>query len=257
MEDVAALKSFKLPPFWANNIALWFTRIEAQFTRHNIQTQKAKFNALICEMEEKVMMEVSDIITNPTEGEEYTKLKEAITTRFHGSEERRIMLVLNSMQLEDSKPSQLYRKMETSAGTALNEKTLKTVWMQRLPNSIQSILAGSDQALDIKTLIEMADRIYAFHQPGTSVSAVQSTSQATEDPIAKLIARIDALESKLTQQHRGRSSSRGNGGGNRQRSASHGGLCYYHHKFKTKAQKCSKPCTWVNRQPSENGSSQN
>lgn len=239
----AVSNRFKLPPFWESNIPLWFIRIEAQFNACKFTSEKAKFNALVAELDERIMTEVSDVIITPIANTEYTSLKEEIIKRFQGSEDKRILSVIHNMQLADATPSQLYRKMETTAGSAVNAVTLKTIWMQRLPSRIQSIIAGNDTAnVDIKVLTAMADRIAVYHQPQDMATA---SVHAVQDPISKLIARIDALETRLSLQSRGRSDARQHG--SRDRSDSRSGLCFYHRRFQAKAKKCEQPCSWSNR----------
>jgi hypothetical protein len=65
----------RLPPFWAERPAVWFTQAEAQFTLAGISSEQTKFYYVISQLEHQYASEVEDIITSPPKCNPYTSLK--------------------------------------------------------------------------------------------------------------------------------------------------------------------------------------
>ena len=57
--------SLKLPPFWANDPAIWFAQIEAQFATKGITQEQTKFSHVISSLQPDVATEVRDLLLNP------------------------------------------------------------------------------------------------------------------------------------------------------------------------------------------------
>lgn len=279
----AATVHFKLPQFWRNNVALWFTKVETQFAISKINSERTRFNYVVAELDEQVMMEVSDVITDAPEGEQYSTLKQTMIDRFGESNENRIKKVLEGLTLGDRTPSALFRIMQTTAGANMNETTLRAIWRSRLPERIAEIMSAHEAADDVvpmATLIKIADRIHAQTRPSRieAIASQPATSPSStpSDPIQQLTHQISELTKRLSrmEQHSRRDRSpgrnnRNNSGNqnnessnqNRSRSRSRSrlidGLCYFHKKFGTEARKCSDGCNFSSSsQPSGNGTSQ-
>jgi hypothetical protein len=65
----------RLPPFWAERPAVWFTQAEAQFSLAGFSSVKTKFFHVISQLDHRYAAEVEDIITSPPERDPYTVLK--------------------------------------------------------------------------------------------------------------------------------------------------------------------------------------
>lgn len=247
--------SIKIPPFWIEKPEIWFYQVEAQFSIGKIVAEDTKFNHLVSQLEPKYIENIWDIIRG-TEVNKYSLAKERLLNIFKESEDKRIKRLVTGIELGDQKPSQLLRKMQALAGVDVSEKVLKTLWLEKLPDSIKNILIVSDEGLE-KVAI-MADRIIELN-PSNELFAMKSDSCKQQDvPItmSDLMTRISGLEQQiaaLSIGYRGRSRHRSfDRRRNNSRSKSRnkynptGKYCYYHFRFgqRCKPEKCTSPCSW-------------
>ncbi|GFW80494.1 retrovirus-related Pol polyprotein from transposon opus [Trichonephila clavipes] len=73
------------------------------------------------------------------------------------SEDSKIRTLLQGLELGDQRPSQLLTRMRSLAGDNVGEPILKSLWLGRLPNGTQIILAALNENLD--QLATVADKI--------------------------------------------------------------------------------------------------
>ncbi|XP_035233968.1 uncharacterized protein LOC118205795 [Stegodyphus dumicola] len=151
--------------------------------------------------------------------------------------------LISGMQLSDKKPSSLLLlEMQSKVGSRMSEDLLKSLFLQQLPTHAQQILAISSDKLD--KLAEMADGIMAATGNSASVFEVKTEDSALKELLMDISSRLSRMETRSRsrstereqQNKRGRSSSR-----QRQGNREH---CWYHQRFKEKATKCTKPCTF-------------
>ncbi|GFW25417.1 hypothetical protein TNCV_3721451 [Trichonephila clavipes] len=71
--------------------------------------------------------------------------------------------------ISDMKPSQLLRKMKSLAGVNISEKVLRTLWLDKLPDSIKNILVISSENLSV-----MADKIFEINSSPEIYSAMKN-----------------------------------------------------------------------------------
>lgn len=223
-EQIAKV-SLKLPVLWKQNIKLWFLQVESNFQISGITNDSTKYNTLVASIDSETMSAVSDILFNPPATDKYIELKTRMIAEFSDSENRQMRKLLSELQLGDFKPSQLLRQMRELAGTQLNDDFLKTLWMQRLPQEIQTIISVSRETLD--NLAKLADKIaevridslhgvYATsYRENSSASQVSFSKQngtgndpptrkSSETEIAELRGEIAALTEQLKHMSRGR-----------------------------------------------------
>jgi hypothetical protein len=65
----------RLPPFWAERPAVWFTQAEAQFSLAGLSNMRTKFYHIISQLDHRYPTEVEDIITSPLHQDSYTALR--------------------------------------------------------------------------------------------------------------------------------------------------------------------------------------
>ncbi|XP_025202654.1 uncharacterized protein LOC112599811 [Melanaphis sacchari] len=126
------------------------------------------------------------------------------------------------------------------------------MWLQRLPNQAQIVLAVALKTAIVDELAEMADRVVDVSLNTVNQIQEQYKPNNIEDKIADLQQQIMQL-----QLQQGRTYSRNKPGSHsrsksRSRFNADGPLCYFHYKFRSKAQKCLKPCKWTSQKPSDN-----
>ncbi|KAB0796613.1 hypothetical protein PPYR_10674, partial [Photinus pyralis] len=147
----------KPPVFWEEDPALWFKVVEAQFELSRITADTTKYFTIVAALSQKALKLVSDIITSPPENHKFDTLRNALISRLTESEDTKLQKLLRDLDLGDRKPTQLLREMKTLSGTSISNELLKKLWLQRLPQQVQVVLAISSESLD--NLAIMADKI--------------------------------------------------------------------------------------------------
>ena len=91
MTSEAAGISIKIPPFWAEQPALWFAQVEAQFLVAGITQDATKFGHVVGKLEGRYAIEVVDIITAaPPNSGKYDKLKAELIVPLSESQEKKL-----------------------------------------------------------------------------------------------------------------------------------------------------------------------
>ncbi|XP_035230005.1 uncharacterized protein LOC118201964 [Stegodyphus dumicola] len=136
----ASIVSVKIPPFWIDRPEIWFYTVEAKFKIAGITSQETKFNYLVAQLDPKFVKNIWDIIKDET-ATKYSAAKERLTNLFKESENKRIKRLLAGLELGDMKPSQMLRKMRTLGdNNDVSEKVLRTLWMEKLSDTVKNIL---------------------------------------------------------------------------------------------------------------------
>ena len=241
----AAAVSIKLPPFWPADSQLWLTQVEAQFAIRNIVSQQTKFYHIVGSLSPEVATEVRDIILRPDAEAPYDKLKEALLKRTAVSEQKRLQELLNQEEIGERKPSQVLRRMQQLAGGQdFDKKLMKSLFLGKLPKSVQQILAAAGDQIEITELANMADSILDITSEHNQVSEVKSVSPQLNE-ISELKAEVAELKQMISEMRvKPRSLSRGRSPYRRPRDSSRYPLCWYHYTFKEKSNKCEQPCSW-------------
>ena len=269
--------NIKLPPFWPHDPTLWFAQIEATFDTMNVRSQARKFAYVVSSLQPEYAQEIRDILISPPAQDRYDALKSELIKRTSSSEQKRLQQLLTSEELGDRKPSQLLRRMQQLMGSStLQENLLKQLFLQRLPQNAQLILASTRDAMDIAQLADLADKIMETSSHAVSTLAAFSSAPATAPPappgdiqrlqaqISHLTTQVQALSSRLMD--RGRSGDR-HYNDRRQRSDSRGapsrrspsqqqGECWYHRRYGANAHKCESPCSYTAPPSADNNAAQ-
>ncbi|XP_071948726.1 uncharacterized protein, partial [Antedon mediterranea] len=207
--------TLKLPPFWANDPAIWFAQVEAQFATRNITTEATKFAYIVASLQPSIVQEVRELLLAPPAEGPYSKLKEELIKRTSDSEKKRLHQLLTTEELGDRKPTQLLRKMYQLLGSrTLEDSILKQLFIQRLPNNVQLILAATGGNVTVAQIAELADRILEVSPSQPRVAAISNPTSANADrnEIQTLRAEINKLTAMVSSlandQHRDKSRSR-------------------------------------------------
>ncbi|GBL83454.1 hypothetical protein AVEN_48336-1 [Araneus ventricosus] len=153
-DDTIARVGVKLPPFWKANLVLWFVQLEAQFALAGITVDDTKFNHAISAVVSEILISVSGIILRPPDIDKYTILKKRLIDLHSESEASKIRALLQGLQLGDQRPSQLLTRMRALDSDTVGEPILKSLWMGRLPNSAQTILAALSEDMAGLTMLQ-------------------------------------------------------------------------------------------------------
>ncbi|CAN7937942.1 unnamed protein product, partial [Ixodes hexagonus] len=268
-----------LPPFWAQHPEVWFLQAEGSFRLANITSQEVRFSHIQASLPCEIALEVYDILSRPPAANPYDALKAAILERTMLSERKRLQQLVSAEELGDRRPSQLLRQMQALLGeraATFDSQFLKELFLQRLPPSVQMILATASD-LSLPALALHADKIMevANQHPATpTVSSVQRSEPATQvfhapaapadarNEIAALRQDVQHLQElvtntlRLSRPHSPRRPSQSRS--SRRRSSSpHANRqprpnqprqeqqhCWYHQRFGATAERCTRPCSW-------------
>lgn len=243
----------KLPPFWMGRPAPWFAHIESSFALSGITQDSTKYNHVLSVLSETLIGEVEDIVLNPPAQEKYNHLKTELIRRLSISEEKRLAQLLSDEELGDRKPSQFLRHLKSLAGTNLrDESILRQLWLRRLPEHAQAILA-TQADLPFEKVAQLADRIVEVSRGPVGRPVYAAAAAAVpppSDPLERLSRQVEELTRQVASLQRGRSRSQSTNRFRSRTPSSHASranedrLCWYHRRFGPKATKCIGTCTY-------------
>lgn len=243
-EDTSAI-SVRIGPIWRNKIKLWFVQVEAQFFNAKITKEIRRYNHVVANLESDVAELIADFFDKALSDTPYTDLKNRIIAEFSESETRKVQKLLSELELGDKKPTALLREMRSLAGSNIKDEFLQSMFIQRLPTHVRSILVASSDNLD--TLATMADKIME-NSPSTHVYGVAKANDATSqterlDRLEKMVFELTTAIKGMTSRSRPYNRSQTPPARPRSQSGSRK-FCWYHHTFRSRATNCTKPCAW-------------
>lgn len=245
--------SSKIPEFWRAAPRLWFAQYEAVVANQRL-SDDSKYNLVVAKLSRENVEQVSDIVLEPPDSKKYETLKARLLTVYEESEVRQVQKLLKELELGDQKPSQLLRRMRDLARNKFSEKTLTMLWIGHLPVAVQGILTVSEVD-DLDKLASMADKVVETTR-GSNIQEVACTRASSsitqptlEAQIAQLTQRLNELEKSRSgdDSFRWRPSRSGSRSRDRSRNAMRRNpdwLCFYHFRYKEKANRCIQPCAW-------------
>ncbi|GFT57742.1 retrovirus-related Pol polyprotein from transposon opus [Trichonephila clavipes] len=250
--------ALRLPPFWKSNVRLWIAQCDHAFTFSGISSDDTKYSALVANLDAETLSYVSDILLSPPNSDKYHTLSQQLITQFSDSETQKIKKLLTDLQLGDEKPSHLLRKMKELSNGELQDDFLQSLWLQRMPPHIQTVLSASSESLDKLAII--ADKVSEVVGASSTICAAKTvpppsqssscSAQPTLDSLARQIQELSLQVAELTRERNSsrhqRYSSDSRRSHSRSRSVNRGsGICYYHRRYKEQARKCVSPCAFV------------
>ncbi|GFT29352.1 hypothetical protein TNCV_757111 [Trichonephila clavipes] len=250
--------ALRLPPFWKSNVRLWIAQCDHAFTFSGISSDDTKYSALVANLDAETLSYVSDIVLSPPNSDKYHTLSQRLITQFSDSDTQKIKKLLTDIQLGDEKPSHLLRKMKELSNGQLQDDFLQSLWLQRMPPHIQTVLSASSESLDKLAII--ADKVSEVVGASSTICVAktvpppsQSSSCSAQPTMVSLARQIQELSLQVAELTRERNSSRHQRyssdrrrSHSRSRSVNRGsGICYYHRRYKEQARKCVSPCAFV------------
>nr|XP_029723963.1 uncharacterized protein LOC115264431 [Aedes albopictus] len=237
----------KIGPFWKRDPTLWFAQLEAQFALAGISREDTRYYHVLAAIDSEILACCSDIIRDPPAAGQYTAIMDRITKEYSTSEQNRMQQLLRGCELGDRKPSQLLREMRDLARDVItDDKIIKSLWMQQLPETTQAVLKVSEDTLQLHQLAEQADKLADVTRNRIAASTVAAPDDKMVFDLAELRAEIAELSSEIAafRQTRGRSrnQSYSRQQGTRSTSRDQHPYCYYHRRFGTAAKNCREPC---------------
>lgn len=255
---MSSVEAVQIPVYNRSDPALWFIMCESTFalaTPKPITESLTKYNYVVSHLPPDIASLVRDVLIKPDAADPFTKLKTEIINRSGESSQQEIRKLLSGEELGNRKPSELLRDMKRRAESlSVPENLMMELFLQRLPSSVQSILAAvSDLSLD--KAAEISDKILEVTPSPVENFAVSKINDQSLE--SKLFHEIEKLNKRIDQfsHFRGRSPFRGNKNP-RNRSNSNkrdSSVCWFHRRFgdKCREEKCVKPCSWTGKECSK------
>ncbi|GFY35877.1 retrovirus-related Pol polyprotein from transposon 17.6 [Trichonephila clavipes] len=223
-----------------------------------ISSDDTKYSALVANLDAETLSYVSDIVLSPPNSDKYHTLSQRLITQFSDSETQKIKKLLTDLQLGDEKPSHLLRKMKELSNGQLQDDFLQSLWLQRMPPHIQTVLSASSEPLDklaiiavkVSEVVGASSTICAAKTVPPPSQSSSCNAQPTMDSLARQIQELSLQVAELTRERNSsrhqRYSSDRRRSHSRSRSVNRGsGICYYHRRYKEQAHKCVSPCAFV------------
>lgn len=239
--------AIRIPPFWPDKPELWFSQLEGQFYLNAITVDATKFWYVVGQLESRYAAHVEDVILRPPPADKYDTIKMELIKRLSTSQQQRIRQLLEHEEIGDRSPSQFLRHLRTLAGTTVQDEFLKTLWLNRLPSTMQAILVAQS-GLTLEKLAGIADAIKDTSAPHqVAAMANPNPTPAAFDllvnEIRKLTLQVSELSRNRPAYRQDRSRSRGDRTGSRSQSREPE-VCWFHRKFGNDARNCRAPCNF-------------
>lgn len=183
-------QGLKQRPFWIRMPSIWFNIAESEFQVAGVMDDMTKYNYVVSQLDEEMADKVKDITSNPPVRGKYLILKQALIQRLADPEHERFRQLFDE-ELEDKTPSQFYRHLLYLAGANVTtDKILLHLWLRRLPQHCQEILASRPEQSNLK-LTELADNIL-------EATKVAEESKSTKNSIVDYIQQsVDELSKQV------------------------------------------------------------
>ncbi|GBN08277.1 hypothetical protein AVEN_12401-1 [Araneus ventricosus] len=184
----------RVPSFWTNNAKLFFIQLETSFRLAEVSLEQTKFNYLVAALDPETLSHAMNIVCEPPP-DPYTALKSRLLTQFEVSQNKKLITLIEDLELGDRSPSVLLKQMRDLSECHIDEAFLKNIWMRRLTSHVQAVSAVSSESLS--KLTEMADKIIKF-SPGT-VNSISDSAFASchvsqrDEQLLKMQKQIDEL----------------------------------------------------------------
>ncbi|BHF85630.1 hypothetical protein SprV_1002879900 [Sparganum proliferum] len=188
-----------LPDFWQHAPELYFFRIEATFHSAKITRETDKYYNLVEALPPTILSQVQTLLRDPPSDVPYTKLKAELLRLTSVSDRQRYHALVKEVALGDRKPSELLRRMRSLLGNMqIDDKFFKEMFLERLPTSVQTILASGSDDLDISKLAEMADRMMEVeHLSSPTIAQVSQPLNVSTSDLAELKSQIASCQRLL------------------------------------------------------------
>lgn len=243
----------KLPPFWKQNVHLWFLQVEAQFQCHRILSDNMRYYHLLSALDPESMSEIADVVANPAETNKYEQLKTCIIKRLTMSPDRQLLRALSELDLGNRSPSQLLREMTMLAGGRASNDVLRVRWLSLLPQQVQRVLKVLGAA-PIEELADLADNLMEDEAGSFVMAASHSTTAGARthpvrisDELADCKRELAVLKSTM-QKVLDNVTQKTEHKKDQQQPSNTPPKCFYHTKFGSKARRCIQPCSWTAQQ---------
>lgn len=190
----------RLPPFSTSDTEMWFAQAEAVFDRHRIESELAKVQVMVAQVDSESLRCVRHLVmANPKPENVYTQIKNELISHFAISRESRVLQMIRGDVLISGKPSQMLSRLRSLNTGECTDEVLKAVFISKLPHQHQLALASCNQ-LPLNELAEKADSMADIDKLATIQNAAidkEAPPAPTTDKIEVLAAEIASLKAEF------------------------------------------------------------
>lgn len=149
-----------LPKFFENQIANWFSTVEAVFDLSNVSSQDLKFKYLLTALPSS---KLEKIPPNVVAEQKYNVLKEAVLAQYEDTKPELFNRLINQTTMTGRPSHYLNELLSIASRLDVGEDLVKHQFLKALPNHISPALAVDD--MPMQTLGKIADNLVAQIQP--------------------------------------------------------------------------------------------
>jgi hypothetical protein len=133
--------SCKLPEYWPEAPALWFSRAECSFLLRNVTEQREKF----CLVEQSLPREAMRLVVSPPQQLMYNALKDRLLASHQLTDIQKVELLVDMPALGDWKPTQLLAAMVEACPRGQEDSVfMSALFLRKLPADVRILLAHMD-----------------------------------------------------------------------------------------------------------------
>ncbi|GFX90170.1 uncharacterized protein TNCV_2449451 [Trichonephila clavipes] len=147
--------ALRLPPFWKSNVRLRIAQCDHAFTFSGISSDDTKYSALVANLDAETLS-----------------------------------------YLGDEKPSHLLRKNEKELSNGqLQDNFLQSLWLQRMPPHIQTVLSASSESLDKLAII--VDKVSEVVGASSTICAAKTVPPPSQSSSCSAQPTMDSLARQI------------------------------------------------------------
>ena len=141
----AAASNCKLPEYWPDVPALWFSRAECSFLLRNVTEQREKFCLVVQSLPRDSMRLVADLVESPPADQMYNALKDRLLASHQLTDVQKVDLLVEMPPLGDRKPTQLLAAMIEACPRGQEDSVfMSALFLRKLPADVRILLAHLD-----------------------------------------------------------------------------------------------------------------
>lgn len=127
--------SIKLPPFSSSDTEMWFAQVEALFERCKIDSETARAQVVISQVDSETLRCVRHIVmASPKPNNVYSQIKSNLISHFATSKESRVLQLIRDDVLVSGKPSHILSKLKSLNYDDCNDDILRAIFLSKLPH---------------------------------------------------------------------------------------------------------------------------
>ena len=175
--------SVKIPPFWSDDLELWFLQVEAQFRIRGVRAETTKYDHVLQALPPDTVSRLRTFLLDPPKENPYSALKTELLRQTSLSAKQKYDRLISDEVLGDRWPSQLLQRMQALVGEQQAETPFfREMFVSKLPPTVQTVIAALD-GLPVAQVASAADKMMEYQ---TSSHIARISRPATRSPTARL-----------------------------------------------------------------------